>query len=516
MPRKPRTIESFIEEANKLHNNKYIYDKVDLNKRKIDIYCKECKEYYSQFYYDHLRGHSCKKCSKKIVKNEFIKEMHTNFPDFNYDYSLLPERFSGEEFLEIFCNACKTSFKKPAKLLIRGSMCPICAKRKAADTKKVTKEEFVQRAKLVHGIKYSYYFNELEGIMKKIPIVCPRHGRFFQEPKGHLEGMGCPECKKTKIRKNTFIPYVQQYFKNKYDYSKVDYVDGKTPVTVICLQHGEFQVEPRHHADGAECPICLGIQNFKKKADRSMGKEGFIKRAREVWGEKYDYSKVNYKNSEKVTIICKKHQREFQQTADSHLLKFEGCEQCKLENQIAKQTKTTEDFIKRARIIFEDKYDYSKVEYKDANTPVVIICKIHGEFQQEPIAHLQEWGCSACGHSTKQSVGERKIEEVLISKKIKYIREKIFDGCKNIQHLRFDFYLPELNKCIEFDGIQHFEPTKFSSFSTSEQVIKEFKIVQHNDRIKNEFCKKEGIPLLRIKYSQIDKVEKMLERFILR
>ena len=118
----------------------------------------------------------------------------------------------------------------------------------------------------------------------------------------------------------------------------------------------------------------------------------FIERAQKIHGNKYDYSKVNYvKSSEKVCIICPEH-GEFWQKPNSHISSKQGCPKCGKTGKL-----TQEEFIKRARYIHNDKYDYSKVEYVNSQTKVCIICPEHGEFWQTPNSHLSGIGCKKCG-----------------------------------------------------------------------------------------------------------------------
>ena len=114
-------------------------------------------------------------------------------------------------------------------------------------------------------------------------------------------------------------------------------------------------------------------------------KEQFVLKARETHGWKYDYSKVEYINSRtKICIICPEH-GEFWQTPHSHL-RGRGCPKCKLQNA----TLTTEEFIRRAKEMHGDKYDYSKVVYKKNNEKVCIICPEHGEFFIYPKGHINK------------------------------------------------------------------------------------------------------------------------------
>ena len=123
--------------------------------------------------------------------------------------------------------------------------------------------------------------------------------------------------------------------------------------------------------------------------------EEFIRKAREVHGDKYDYSKAEYKNHlTKITIICPEH-GEFQQIPSGHL-SGHGCPKCS-----GKAKLTTEEFIRKAREVHGDKYDYSKVDYKNANTNITIVCPEHGEFEQRPADHLRGAGYSKRSETTQ-------------------------------------------------------------------------------------------------------------------
>lgn len=121
----------------------------------------------------------------------------------------------------------------------------------------------------------------------------------------------------------------------------------------------------------------------------------FIERAREVHGDKYDYSKVNYINQHsKVCIICPIH-GEFWQIVQIHLMGH-GCPKCSGNGKLS-----YEEFVERARKIHGDKYDYSKVKFNSILDKVTIICPIHGEFTQVANDHLQGNGCQKCAKNTK-------------------------------------------------------------------------------------------------------------------
>ena len=251
-------------------------------------------------------------------------------------------------------------------------------------SKRLTTEEFIEKAKKVHGDKYDYSKVDYKDSHHKIIIICPKHGIFEQLPTNHLQGNGCPTCfGKDKLTREEFIKKAREKHGNKYDYSKVVYKTMHEKICIVCPEHGEFWQLPCNHLKyDTCCPKCN-----TKVSD----KFDFIKKAKEIHGDKYDYSKVDYKDSHtKVCIICPEH-GEFWQTPHGHLT-GKGCQKCASN----KLRSTTEEFIKKARKKYGDKYDYSKVDYKDSITDVIILCPIHGEFKQSPRYHLHRGTCPNC------------------------------------------------------------------------------------------------------------------------
>lgn len=237
----------------------------------------------------------------------------------------------------------------------------------------------------------------------KVCIICPEHGEFWQRPNAHLRGDGCPKCGGSgKLNTNEFIKRSREIHGDKYDYSKINYVNSQTKVCIICPKHGEFWQTPSHHLKGIGCPKC-GIESVQKSHISTA--EEFINKAREVHGNKYDYSKINYVNSRtKVCIICPEH-GEFWQKPNDHLM-GKGCPKCSGNGKL-----NTNEFIKKARAVHGDKYDYSKVEYVNTNTKVCIICPKHGEFWQTPSGHLSGKGCHKCYKESRSSTTEEFINK---------------------------------------------------------------------------------------------------------
>lgn len=287
----------------------------------------------------------------------------------------------------------------------------------------------------------------------------------------------------TKLTKDIFIDRSISIHNNKYDYKLVDYVNINTKVKIICPTHGVFEQTPKKHLKGQGCGKCKG---FKKST------YDIVKEFTNIHGDKYIYSKVYYKGAKsKVIVICKEH-GEFKITPNDHLNGI-GCKKCGIKIRNIKNTLTTQDFIEKANKIHKNKYDYSLVEYKNTHVKVKIICKIHGIFEQTPHSHLRGNGCQFC----KESKSENIISDILKTKNINFIRQKSFDDCKGLKNkLLFDFYLPDYNICIEYDGIHHFKPIEYFGGVTTYLKTVEC------DKIKNEYCKNKGIRLIRIKYDQ--------------
>ena len=255
---------------------------------------------------------------------------------------------------------------------------------------RLTTEEFIAKAREIHGDRYDYSKVEYVNSKTKVCIICPIHGEFWQIPSSHLNGQGCRKCgflntiKKRKTTLKEFITKSKLIHGDKYDYSKVEYKNCGTKVCIICPEHGEFWQSPYNHLNGCQCPKCSG-----KTTTNTME---FIARALEIHGDKYNYSKVEYINSQtKICIICPVH-GEFWQTPNNHL-RSQGCPKCG-----GKIITNTDEFITRAREVHGDRYNYSKVNYINSQTKVCIICPEHGEFWQLPSAHLKGCGCPICNH----------------------------------------------------------------------------------------------------------------------
>lgn len=235
--------------------------------------------------------------------------------------------------------------------------------------------------------------------------------------------------------------------------------------------------------------------------------EEFIQKARVKHENKYDYSNSIYINKNtKLKIICPTH-GEFLQFPYDHHRTGCGCPKCKSDKIGAISRYTRDQWIEKANQTHNNKYDYSSVEYKTQKIKVCIICPNHGEFWQLPSAHLFGYRCPKC----QESKGEQKVREWLESKNIKYIPQMKFKDCKHIDLLRFDFYLPDYNTCIEYDGSQHFKPKSFGKTQSKELALANLKDIQLKDQIKNQYCIANNIKLIRIPYTKFPNIDLILK-----
>lgn len=194
-------------------------------------------------------------------------------------------------------------------------------------TKKLTTEEFVKKARKIHGNKYDYSKVEYVNAHTKVCIICPEHGEFWQIPCNHINGAECPKC--SNVYKPTTDEWINKacvIHKNKYDYSKVEYKTALTKVCIICPEHGEFWQTPANHLNGEGCPQCKMKKHWDTRG--RLTTEEFIQKAKQIHGNKYDYSKTEYINNRtKVCILCPEH-GEFWQKPNDHL-NGEGCPRCR-------------------------------------------------------------------------------------------------------------------------------------------------------------------------------------------
>ena len=294
-------------------------------------------------------------------------------------------------------------------------------------SKKKTINDFIQNGSETHNKKYDYsLLNFINNVNEKQPIICHEldsngfeHGIFYQSYSKHITRKhGCPKCAKNGVlyTNNQFKDKLKKlYGENIIISPDNSYINAHTKIKFICKKHGMFITKPYYLLQGHKCPLC-----------------------------------GNEEVSNKLSLTC-------------------------------------EDFIKKAKDIHGDKYDYSKVVYVNCETKVFIICPKHGDFFQTPHSHLNGSGCPICNSSHL----ERNVYDMLLKNNIKFNSQHKF---KWLGKQRLDFYLPDYNIAIECQGEQHYIPTNFGSKKISKK--QKFNYICKNDKKKYKLCKENGVTIL--------------------
>lgn len=281
---------------------------------------------------------------------------------------------------------------------------------------------------------------------------------------------------------NVYMEDLHKIHNNKYDYSKVIWKGVDVDIIVICPIHGDFEIRPADHKRERECQKCSKETHIQYN---KLDTEEFIKKSIEIWRNKYDYSKTNYIDSNnKVIIICSRH-GEFEQLPSNHY--NYGCGDCGRElntRNIELKEQCKLNFEIKANKIHNNTYDYSKANYIDSVTKLIVICKKHGDFNISPNNHLRGKACPKCVNKTEQ-----KLYDKLITLYPTLQQQFKVEWCKNKTFLPFDFIIPENKIIIELDGRQHFEQVRNWD---------EPKKTQENDKYKMKCANDNNYSVIRI------------------
>ena len=337
-----KTTEQFIEEARQVHGDKYDYSKVNYinNSTKVCIICPEHGEFW-QRPNDHLSGQGC----------------------------------------------------------------PACGKEKCADDSRLTSEQFIEKARKVHGDKYDYSKVEYINARTKVCIICPEHGEFWQKPNDHLSGQGCPFCAgNVKLTSEQFIEKAMQVHGDKYDYSKVEYVNSATNVCIICPEHGEFWQKPSNHLIGKGCCACA-VANAKLTNEEA--KTRILER---LEGTDFELVDFDYKGSHDwgIVIKCKKcgMTKKYKNYYDIKTT----CPTCKFKTNILERLDGTN-------------LELIDFEFRSSNDCLITAkCKECGRIKRfNSLFHIDKRTCPTCEYNKRKQCA---IENVSKCKTLKEYQEK--------------------------------------------------------------------------------------------
>ena len=325
------------------------------------------------------------------------------------------------------------------------------------------------------------------------------------KPNSHYNGQGCPKCGRIEAKQNIALDYsvflerAELVHQNRYVYQEDTYVNYTTKMTMFCHEHGFFEQTAHSHISmKTGCPKC-GVINTAKK--NQIGWDAVHDLFLVAHGNKYEYDQRTFTDvSSKMKIKCA-HHGWFTQKPYSHY-GGSGCIKCAFADSGEKKQIDFDEFVSRSISKHGDKYKYIKTNYIDIFTPFEIDCPKHGIFFQSPRNHYRGSGCHKC----LSSRGETLVRLILEDHNILYEEQKKFENLMDINKLRCDFYLPEYNTVIEYNGLQHYEPISvFGGVSGLMQT-------QKRDLIKYTYLEANRIELIIIRFDNNNPRDYLLEK----
>lgn len=364
-------------------------------------------------------------------------------------------------------------------------------------------EELKKRSIEIHGDVYDfsnfkYVDSKTHGILTchKKDKFGIEHGDFLITQNQILANRGCPKCAgNARVKKEDVEKRLSVVNTRGYNCDIPDKLDSKTKIKFYCDKGHTFNKYYKDIKMNFLCPHCNPLtttkydENGKAITLKSLTTEEFIEKSKKVWGDLIDYSNVKCCGDNKnVVMKCKKHNVVFEQTPYNNLKGFCGCHECVKEKLIKIKHVSFDEFVKRAREIHGDRYDYIEESYISYGRPMNIICKKHGVFSATPNNHIHnKSGCSKC----KMSHLENEVMVKLENQKIdyKWQHRDIWLGLQSL-----DFYIPSKNIAIECQGKQHFGIGCWHG--SKEKRIIEFEQIKQRDISKKQKCQDQGIKLI--------------------
>ena len=514
--------DEILSRLTKVHGCKYKFEiPLDaITKTKINFICPEHGEQTAKIG-DLLKGSECRECSikkraakKTLTTEQWIKKAKSIHGD-RYDYSKAVYK-SARTKLIVTCKEHGDFKIDPSNHIHLKRGCKICSGGNFfnADNskKRLTQTQFLQRANKVAPVNLDFSKSVFHDTRTKVVVTCKIHGDFEILPSNLFQGANCRECaqtqagRKRRVSKKDLIDRLKTKFGNLYEVDKNSVVKATSPIQLKCKTHGWFEGLIGNLLNSSGCPSC---QNQRAAAIRSkqakLSKSEIIKRFTKLHGETYSYSSsVPDGINSTIKILCHKHGY-FMQKVSIHM-QGKGCPDCGYEKRRVNQFLQQSEIYSRLKELHGDLFIYPPNLGLELRGEVPIICREHGVFHQSLRAHLDGNGCSQCS----QSLGARRVSHWLNEHEISYEVEAQIPAGKKGLPLRADFFLPEHNMYIEYDGEQHFKPIAF--FGMDEKTsISVFNEQKERDLAKENWILDNGFELLRIRFDQ--NVELELEKY---
>lgn len=478
----------------------------------------------------------CRICSREqraaraaFTTEEFIQKSKEIWGEEHYDYSKVVYKNNSTP-VTLICKYHNHEFSQIPLNHLNHEGCEICLTEIKKQKRTLDENKVIQRFKEKFGDKFDYSKVEYKGMHEKFFIVHKECGQgYWITPDSFLRGAGkCPYCeislkKKheklneppknlTEIYKENFIEKSKSKFGNKFDYSKVEYINSKTEIILIDKStKEEFSIRPKDH-------LLWSNGKYKEVYSIEKEKEKFIQTIINNVGDIYDFNLMEYVDAETpVKLICKTCGEVFDvKPASLKKSKHCLCPNCRQNRYISSNNTpiynnanlTTSEFIKRALTVHGDLYDYSSTVYTSFSNKITFKCKTCGHtMDMLPANHLSGQGCKFCHASSKEKLMVKILDELGFN----YEFHKRFSDLKSPKGkpLEIDFYIPEIKLCIEYQGQQHYKPVDFERTKkknlTREKKIKmlnNLQSQQKRDQLKRDYCFNNGFYLLEIPYNK--------------
>ena len=376
--------------------------------------------------------------------------------------------------------------------------------------KKISSEEFISRSNNIHNNKYDYSKVEYVNNKTKVCIICPEHGEFWQTPKNHLLGQGCPICGEEiarKCKKNDYQKFIDRFIKTfgdiaEFPYINDEYENRNSTITYVCKKCGKAHKKVASYifANKTICE-CYRVKEprqnivFEHKpiiSSRLISADVIESRIKELYPTIEMIGKNDYKNtSTKVLFRCTSCNNEFYRKPNTFLcskLKT-PCPICTKKQLHKEKTKTNEDFINDiAKIYGEGKYTLLS-DYISSDCKVKLKCNDCGRiFEKEANSFLQHNGCPY--HNCNSSFEEKELFSFIKS----MCNDAINNDRKTLDGYELDVLVPSKQIAFEFDGIfWHNENNKTNDYHLNKTIICNNKGVRLIHIFEDEWINKKNI-----------------------
>lgn len=548
---KKKTQQEFVEEVYDIVREEYkVLGEYKNSKTKIEMYHEKCGEEFTVMPSEFLRGARCTFCAKnvRLTQEEFEGRVKEKLGE---NYIVKGIYKSLREDIRIKHESCGNTYKVKADNVMNGSGCPYCVR----DTRK-SKEVVIELLRQKFGEEYAIT-GEYKNMGEEVTFKHNKCNTEFISTVGIMLEISktskCPECK-VLYKDEEFRKYVYKQVKEEYSVLG-KYTNAREHIKFRHNKCGhEYETTPSTFKKGGRCPKCAN--ESKRKTQEQFESEVFA-----IFGEEYDILGEYTTSLVKVEVRHNKCGNIYEVRPNT-ILRGSGCPECvpnkkkttkifkdevfnsegetytvlgeyvnstsklEMKHEVCGNTyevkpgeftqggrcpfcygthkKTLEQFKEEVESLEGNEYNVVG-DYINNHTKIEmnhLICGL--TYRVKPKEFLRGRRCPSCNGSR----GERNIRDFLEREGIEYEREKTFEGLVRVAPLRVDFYLPEYNMCIEFDGLQHFEPIDFFGGEES------FKNLKENDELKDTYCKDNGINMLRIPYTELGFEEEIITDYI--